>query len=711
MKNPEENLVGITRAKDADYRFEGFFDEYLRAISDNWLKVAWRRNPAMLEMFADRQRKPHPNLLPWSGEFAGKYLTSSVQVLRLTRDKELADHLRNFVDQLMALQADDGYLGPWPPPHQLTGTAPDNSPANTWDAWNHYHIMIGLLLWYEDTGDAKALHAVERIGDLLCAKFLGKPGSLNAIGESDKNFAPAHALCLLYRAAKKQQYLDLARQIIVDEFPLQGNWFELALQGREFYQSPLPRWESLHALMALAEMYRITGEHRYRQAFEHLWWSIVKTDRHNTGGFSTIEKALGNPYAQGPIETCCTIAWTAMTVEMLRLTANSIVADELELTLLNATLAAQSRSGQWSTYDTPMDGVRRASTTEIPFQKRPGSEELNCCSVNAARGFGMVSDWALMEDHQGLILNWYGRSTLRTKVKNIDVVLQQETQYPRVGTIELHVSPATALEFTLKLRIPHWSAKTHVGVNDKMLNNEPPGKYLTLSRKWNPGDTVTIELDMSLHYWLGEKECQEKCSIYRGPILLAYNPPGREEIVFDNRWQPNGSLHFSNEIGAKLTYAFQGDSIRWLGLKYPDAGQAQVKIDGQLVATVDQYAPQRETAFLWEHHGLGAGSHTIELTVTGKNENSSDTRINLLKFLQEPPTFDARLIAAPSPDPPAGSTPIISLQIPDVNGNRQVLLDFDSAGRDGVPYLTWLNVLNAPQTPFSPSNPLRSDRG
>ena len=70
-------------------------------------------------------------------------------MLRLTKDKELMDYLESFVDRLVKLQAENGYLGPWSKEYQLTGKAP-NIPV-TWDAWNHYHIIMGLLLWYEQT--------------------------------------------------------------------------------------------------------------------------------------------------------------------------------------------------------------------------------------------------------------------------------------------------------------------------------------------------------------------------------------------------------------------------------------------------------------------------------------------------------------------------------------------------------------------------------
>ena len=391
--------------------------------------------------------------------------------------------------------------------------------------------MLGLWLWHQETGDECALAGAMRIADSLCRLYLGtgKPRLVDT-GETDKNLAPAHALCLLYRATGVRQYLDLALQI-VDEFaasgeegPLAGDYLRQALAGKPFHEMPRPRWESLHAIMALAELAHITGSDVYRQAFVRLWWSMLEGDRHNNGGFTSGEQATGNPYDPRPIETCCTVAWLAMSVEMLKLTGNSIVADELELSTLNSVVGMHSPSGRWATYNTPMNGVRRASAHTIVFQAREGSPELNCCSVNSPRGFGLISEWAIMRDPQALILNWYGPGRIEVPLEpGLSVTLTEETTYPVSGRVSIQVDPTASTTWTLKLRVPHWSRHTRVWVNGEAVLPVMPGAYLCIRRRWSSGDTIRIELDMSLHAWLGERECAGLASLYRGPILLAFD--------------------------------------------------------------------------------------------------------------------------------------------------------------------------------------------
>jgi len=519
-----------SRATTTKFDLGGPVKPYVTGVTDHWLKIAPHSNPAMLEMFRDRDRLPLRHMEPWAGEFAGKHLTAAVQVYRVSGDPQLRKFIEWFVPQLIAGQAEDGYLGPWAKQNRLTGFAPNigKNGGGTWDAWGHYHIMLGLLLWHEQTGDRAALTSAARIGDLLCDKFLAT--RLVDTGSTEMNLAVIHSLCLLYRQRKESRYLTLATRIL-EEFAakddkgnfLAGNYLHGPLAGQEFFQLPKPRWESLHPIMGMVELYWLTGNEDCRRAFEKIWWSIAKLDRHNNGGFSSGEQAQGNPYHPGAIETCCTIAWMALSVEMLRLTGNSVVADELELSTLNSVLGFHSPTGRWVTYNTPMDGTRKASAHDIVFQARAGSPELNCCSVNGARGLGLIGDWALMRSGNGLLVNWYGPSTFTTDLTSTHhVTVTQETQYPREPRIRLRVESSGAAIFPISLRIPHWSKKTRVTLNGRPTPAAEPGTYLQLQHRWGT-DVIEVEFDFSFHFWKGERECAGKTSIYRGPILLTYD--------------------------------------------------------------------------------------------------------------------------------------------------------------------------------------------
>jgi DUF1680 family protein len=346
-----------------------------------------------------------------------------------------------------------------------------------------------------------------------------------ATGSEEMNLAPVHVFCLLYARTGEARYLQMARAIEADfETPPAGDYVRTALAGQDFFETPKPRWESLHPIQGIAELYWITGDERYRRAFEHIWWSIARTDRHNTGGFSAGEQARGNPYDPRPIETCCTVAWVVLGVDMLRLCGDPLVADELELATFNAVLGAQSPSGRWWTYNTPMDGVRLASAHDIVFQARAGTPELNCCSVNGPRGLAAVGEWALLQGEDGTTLNYYGPGALTFPTPDgVEVTLTQETDYPVGPRVTLRVEPRRPVAFPLRLRIPRWSESTRVGLNGEDLAGVVPGSYLVLRREWRPGDRIDLRFDFALRAWVGEREAAGRAALYRGPLLLAYD--------------------------------------------------------------------------------------------------------------------------------------------------------------------------------------------
>jgi len=514
---PEEGALMMHTPLGVTYRLGGPMGRRVTANVENWLLPAIDANPRILEMFRMRDREPVPEMMPWAGEFIGKYLISAVQACRMTNDPRLREHVRATIHEFIGTQADDGYLGPWPRFERLLGH---------WDLWGHYHAVEALLMWYEDTGDEAALKAATRAGDLVCNTFLQTGRRVYDAGSYEMNMSIITALGWLYRETPNPRYLAMMRELEADwQRPGAGDYFRAGEAGIDFHRTPKPRWESLHDLQGLVELYRITGEEAYRKAFVNHWTSIATHDRHPTGAYSTGEQSVGNPYSLGAIETCCTTAWMALTLDMLRLTGDSWAADELELTTWNSMLGSQHPSGRWWTYNTPVDGVREASAHTIVFQSRYGTPELNCCSVNAPRGLGILSEWGVLSDDEGIVLNYYGPCTVEVPHPTLGRIrLTQTTDYPVGGAVRLAVDPERAGEFTLKLRVPAWSTHTQIAVDRRPCDGVVPGTYFEVRRRWQPGDTVEIGLDMALRYWAGEMGRMGHAAIYRGPLMLAFDP-------------------------------------------------------------------------------------------------------------------------------------------------------------------------------------------
>ena len=142
--------------------------------------------------------------------------------------------------------------------------------------------------------------------------------------------------------------------------------------------------------------------------------------------------------------------------------------------------------------------------------------------------------------------------------------LRQRTAYPLDGRVVLELRPAREQRFPLYLRIPGWSQRTGVSVNGEPVADVRPGSYLRLERVWRAGDRIELALDMSPHFWFGEREAAGKLSVYRGPLLLAYDP---RYDVYDPPGIPAlspGSLAFEPED-------WDGSSPPWLLVRVPTA--------------------------------------------------------------------------------------------------------------------------------------------
>jgi hypothetical protein len=107
---------------------------------------------------------------------------------------------------------------------------------------------------------------------------------------------------------------------------------------------------------------------------------------------------------------------------------------------------------------------------------------------------------------------------------------------------------------------------------------------------------------------------------------IVYEPNG--SWLLDNRdreWS-GGTAALGYAAGHRATFTFTGGGVSWIGFRGPQAGIADVYVDGVKAATVDAYASEeRISAVLYAVTGLEFGTHTLTIEPTGtRSPLSSD---------------------------------------------------------------------------------------
>jgi hypothetical protein len=98
-----------------------------------------------------------------------------------------------------------------------------------------------------------------------------------------------------------------------------------------------------------------------------------------------------------------------------------------------------------------------------------------------------------------------------------------------------------------------------------------------------------------------------------------------------------GSVSHAAAAGRIARLAFSGTSVAYVSTRAPGRGIAEVWLDGQKVETIDLYAASVQKARVTWAATVAAGTHTLEIRVTGtKRPAASGTRVDVDAFLVHP---------------------------------------------------------------------------
>ena len=459
----------------------------------------------------------------WQSEFWGKWFTSAVQAYHYRPEPKLKAVLDDAVAKLISTQTPDGYIGNYAPDHRL----------EAWDIWGRKYCMLGLLAYYDLTKDEKSLLAARREADFLMRELDQKNVKIVTKGNHRGMAATSvlEPIVLLYARTADKKYLTFAQEIVSEwespagpqlisragtpvgeRFPIpQKNWFGYE-QGQKAY-------EMMSCYEGLLELYRLTGKPEYRTAVEKTWESIRDTEINVAGSGSSIECWFGGKATQAlPAkryqETCVTATWIKLSQQLLRLTGEAKYAEAIEQTLYNALLSSMKADGStWAKY-TPLAGLRNEGDEQCGMG-------LNCCVASGPRGLFTIPPSVVMTGSKGITVNFFSEGSYQAKTPaGQPLTLNEQTDYPLSGKINMKMDLSKAETFAVRVRIPAWSKQTTLTVNRKAVAGIKAGDYAVVSRNWQKGDEITLTLDMRGRIERTGKQ-PEFVAVLRGPVLLA----------------------------------------------------------------------------------------------------------------------------------------------------------------------------------------------
>lgn len=459
-------------------------------------------------------------------EFWGKWFTSAMLGYGYAPTKQHRMVIDNAVNKLKQTQSPDGYIGTYPEEHHL----------KDWDIWGRKYVLLGLLAYYDQTGDTEILKTAEQVADHLILEA-GPESGVN-LAETGwigwKGLASSSVLepiALLYQKTGKKKYLDFARHIIhLWDKPNKLTPNGIRLLQEALNQTPLwemsgaPKaYEMMSCFEGLCEMYRVTGNRDYLDASHSLINSIIRDEIMLVGSGSLAEiwcngkMRQSDPMYQG-LETCVTVTWMKFLHQMLRLTGDSKYADQLEISLYNALMASQTPHGEWWSYYTGLMGER------VPSHLQFADVVMSCCVANGPRAMLLTPSWAVMSSFDGIAVNLYaplkaGLKTPRKQPFSLNLV----TNYPTNGEVVATVAIPKKERFTINLRIPAWSRETIIKINGKISKEKViPGSYARIDREWSDQDRIELFFDMTSHI-VDAPSGVPDAAIQRGPIVLAFD--------------------------------------------------------------------------------------------------------------------------------------------------------------------------------------------
>ncbi len=463
--------------------------------------------------------RKRPGSHPWIGEHVGKWLHAATLAWAYAGDPTLKAKLDRVAADLIACQEPDGYLGTYVPEKRF-----GLYEGADWDVWSHKYNLIGLLTYYQYTGNRPALDCCRKMADLLIATFPGKRSILAAgthVGMAATSVL--EPVVLLYRFTADRRYLEFARYIVKSWDEPGGPAIAASLRAGKGVNKTAngKAYEMLSNLVGLCELARSTRDRSLLEPVRNAWQDIVANRLYISGSASAGElfrddHVLPNQVGAHIGETCVTTTWIQLNLQLLRLTGEPKFGNELERSFYNHLAAAQHPRGDEWCYYTALEG------------KKPFDSGITCCHSSGPRGMVLAVQAAYLKTKlngvDALAVSTYESSRVKLSLGGQDVTVEQTSRFPREGSSEIVIHVAQPAKFGLLVRMAPWAAPLKLELNKQPLEAQTQEQWAIVSaREWKDADRVSLSFRLDSRLVVGYLGNTDRAALAWGPFVLAYD--------------------------------------------------------------------------------------------------------------------------------------------------------------------------------------------
>lgn len=519
-----------------------------------------------------------------------KVMEGAACLLTLEKDAELEKQMDEIIDVIAAAQAPDGYLYEHHilpkhlrNPHNYAGDTPYSYVVHSHELYNMGHMYEAAIAYYRATGKRKWLDVAEKNARHINKVFF--EGDPNYNGGKPIMQAPGHeeielALVKMYQTTGEKLYLDMAKKFI-DIRGVTYNPNGEGVMSYDYAQQHHPVREQRtaigHAVRAtylysgMADIVATMGDTTLLPALDAIWHDIVDKKMHITGGLGAVPGIEGFgpeyvlPNKDTYNETCSAVGNVLFNYRMYLMSGDAKYVDVAEVSLYNNVLAGVNLEGNRFFYVNPLEADGRKTFNHGRAGRSPWFTTA-CCPSNLARLIPQVSGMIYSHTDDNIFCSLYVGSSVEVPLKAGAVKLQQQTEYPFEGDVNISVEPAVdGEEFTLWLRIPSWlndkfvpgelysyadgvTSKYSLRVNGRRVKSEVVDGFVPVRRAWKSGDVVELNLPMDVRFIVADERVKadsNRLCVTRGPLVYCAEEEDNEQQVstyFISNAKPQASV-------------------------------------------------------------------------------------------------------------------------------------------------------------------------